>query len=152
MIPPKGHNLKYFYNDESQIVRRATASVSNYHEKLSFNVPADKKDVVKASLGNLLANEWNTDTYGTWLTVLGINNIKKALYNLQKDLMIPEGFYNNITNNFPIPGGGTINILEKRYPVHHTSQRLFIRPIRSRLDTSDDLMSRSIIYKCNFRG
>ena len=126
MIPPKGYNLKYFYNDETQTIRRTTASVSDYHEKLSFNVPTDKKGVVRASLGALVANEWDTDTYGTWITVLGINNIKRALVKLKYDNFLPENFYNNMTQRFPKPSGGTINILEERYPTHDLNQRLFV--------------------------
>lgn len=116
MIPPKGFNLKYFYNDETQIIRRATASVSNYHEKLGFNVPTDKKTLINSVLGDLVTAEWDTETYGTWLDVLGIDNIKSALLKLKSGNLITEDFYNSIAKHFPKPGYGTIDILEQSYP------------------------------------
>lgn len=119
MRRPKGHNLKYFYNDEAQVIRRATASVSNSNQKLGFNVPTDKIAIIKQSLGALVAVEWDTETYGTWLDVLGINNIKSALLKLKNDNLISEDFYNSVAKNFPKPGSGTIDLLEQDYPAYN---------------------------------
>jgi len=125
---PEGHNLKYFNNDETQLIKRATASVSVYGEKLSFNVPADKKTIIKNSLGDIVAVECDTPANGTWLHVIGISNIKSALLKLKMEKLISEDFYNSIAKHFPLPNQGTINIVEQSYPTHQLDQGLFKKP------------------------
>lgn len=115
-VPPKGHNLKYFLNDESEIIRRATASVSHYGEKLAFNVSGEKKELLKNRLKELIGIEWVTDTYGVWIEVFGIENIKKSLIRLKDDSLISNDFYLYISKQFPKPGRGTVDLLTQSYP------------------------------------
>lgn len=112
----KGLNIKYFNNNnEHQIVTKATVSVSNFHAKIGFNIPTEGTNQIKMALGypTFKVIVWDTESHGTWLDITGMSNIKTALLVLHNKNLISEDFYKEITQHFPKPGGGTVNILEE---------------------------------------
>lgn len=129
MNPPEGFNSKHFNNSDTQDIRKAVITVSYCHQELNLNVPQEKKISVKNALAKLVANEWDTDTYGTWLKVFGIINIKNALLKLKNENFISKDFYASITTNFPIPDKGSINLLEESYPEESIYSLTLFRPV-----------------------